>query len=80
MGLFHSKQSLPVQETPVALEVPTAFCVHSPVYGMPKKHVAIFWATPVFIYNRTVPKDGYTYRPVYPVEPFRAQQYTISVS
>jgi hypothetical protein len=79
MGLFHSKQS-PVQETPVALEIPKESSVQSPVYGISRKHVAIFWATPVFLYNSTVPKDGYTYRPVYPVEPFRAQQYTITVS
>ncbi len=41
------------------------------------RYAPVFWATPVFVYNRTLPSDGHSYIPVHPVEPFRAQQYAV---
>jgi hypothetical protein len=76
MGTCCSKQP------PVCLDIVSAPKEHQPPLALPPpvtpwRYTSVFWATPVFIYNQTLPKDGYEYTPVHPVEPFRAQQYTI---
>jgi hypothetical protein len=53
--------------------------IQNPILVVPRKPHSqqVFWATPVFVYNRTLPSDGYTYTPVHPVEPFHVQRYAI---
>lgn len=78
MGTCCSQEALqPVNET-VNLENPIQSKPFKRIPDPhPKKYRQVFWATPVFLYNSTVPRDGYIYTSMYPVEPFRAQRYTI---
>jgi hypothetical protein len=63
---IHPIQSETPLETPLALPTP-----------VPMEYVRNFWATPVFLSNSTLPRADDVYIQVYPVEPFRAQRYTI---
>lgn len=78
MGIWHSKQAPEAQpEESVYIEIPQE---KEQLLSPPPsrwRFASVFWATPVFVYNRTLPNDGHVYTPVHPVEPFRAQQYVI---
>jgi hypothetical protein len=65
---------------PVPVPVPVPEPVSAPVKPRSMNHQQLFWATPVFVYNRTLPSDGYTYVPVHPVEPFHVQRYAVQQS
>lgn len=77
MGLWQSKQPLPIAqpEDSVYIEIPSEKETLIPPRRW--RFASVFWATPVFLYNRTLPSDGHIYTPVHPVEPFCAQQYAI---
>jgi hypothetical protein len=78
MGLWRSKLAPQPQvqtESEMPLEESRVFIEAVPRW----RYSSVFWATPVFLYNRTLPSDGHSYIPVHPVEPFRAQQYVIKM-
>jgi len=79
MGIWQSKQSAPAvqPEDSVYIEIPQE---KEQLLSPPPtrwRFAPVFWATPVFLYNRSLPSDGHRYTPVHPVEPFRAQQYVL---
>ena len=63
-------------QNPIQSEVPPEIPCEFPT-PLPREYGRDFWATPVFIYNSTLPPMKYVYTQVHPVEPFCAQRYTI---